>query len=334
MWGPNLLVATTRAPSPEACAIVTEDTCDLPGAPTEGRTRLVTGLFNGTGLPLEVACYFDSGAAYPSIQIEPTPHARRVVRSGMAVRALLAQIERLRRTPCPTMRFGFSPGEVASAVAAELEETLAEQAGSRASIQEAAGVVATALHLAYSLTAIMSPEAGIEAVIEAIEWESSKLSRRLDYVSAGKTWAEAKLFDEDRLGAAQGIASFWVRSLSSSDISDYGRRTLERLPELHAWVRARATHVARSPGWTTHRHRWAIAEALAEDLTVPMQGACDCRGAGDSDWLDEDGCCRSCGGDRFHDHAGEPSGPAWKLCVEAGVAAFKRDDLEGHNDAP
>jgi hypothetical protein len=90
------------------------------------------------------------------------------------------------------------------------------------------------------------------------------------------------------------------------------------LDALLGWVRRRGERVEHDVGATEHRRRWNMTEAVSRDLGVPEQGSCECAGPGDDDWLDEDGCCPSCGVDRFHDEDGNPSGPAWALCEAAG----------------
>ena len=108
---------------------------------------------------------------------------------------LLAQIRRLRRTPCPTMSFKHDGGaiELIEALKRELAELEAEPLGFKGWWDEALDVVTVALHL---LVAVNRAPVGSSLVRQA-----AKLRRRLDHVDAGGTWAEAKELEAKRSGA-------------------------------------------------------------------------------------------------------------------------------------
>lgn len=95
---------------------------------------------------------------------------------------LLEQIERLRRTPCPTMRFGMEPADVLAATRAECDEVEAEDPGSAVARREAAGVISVAVHL-------LLVHGGGPTDIEE---EIVRLRTRLDHVATGRSWETAK----------------------------------------------------------------------------------------------------------------------------------------------
>ena len=108
---------------------------------------------------------------------------------GRAVQALIDQIVRLRRTPCSTQGFGFSPAEIADAARSEIDEVEREPVGSTRAQHETLGVVATALHLTLAHGTPLL--AGLHA-------EAEKLRGRLDRIDAGGTWTDAKADESER----------------------------------------------------------------------------------------------------------------------------------------
>lgn len=118
---------------------------------------------------------------------------------GLPGQHVLAELEheihRLRANHCPTMKFGFSPAEIADAVRAELAEVAAEVVGSDRAREESAGVIAVAVHLAIAHGANLNEVLGAEA---------KRLRARLDHMEGGGTWAGAKELEREH---AQGAAS-------------------------------------------------------------------------------------------------------------------------------
>lgn len=121
---------------------------------------------------------------------------REAMPTGLAVEALLAQIKRLRRTPCETM--GFNPASGVGPIRAaldreivELDEACVRDTGalrlssdwSEATVAEWRDVLTVVLH--------MGVAAGLRPDVE-IAAQASKLGRRLDHIDAGGTWAAAK----------------------------------------------------------------------------------------------------------------------------------------------
>jgi hypothetical protein len=103
---------------------------------------------------------------------------------GFALEALAREIQRLRRTPCPTMEFDpLTSGRSSGSIRAEIEELDAESFGSDGWRAEVLDVLTCALHLV--LATGDRPD-------EMFAAQAAKLRRRLDVVDAGGTWAEAK----------------------------------------------------------------------------------------------------------------------------------------------
>lgn len=109
----------------------------------------------------------------------------RVDRAGHALLALISQIDRLRKTNCPTMRFGHTPGEVVEVVRDELREVNQEIPTSRAAQLESADVLAASIHLC---------KANCIDPIEALEHEERKIGGRIDHIEGTEdgTWKSAK----------------------------------------------------------------------------------------------------------------------------------------------
>lgn len=124
------------------------------------------------------------------------------------------------------------------------------------------------------------------------------------------------LLSETRALAAVGSISDEHDELSAHPDLDNSLTGYER-KDLLAWVWQRMDKIERTEA-VGHAWRWVVAETIAGDLGLPVQGACECEGPSDMSRLDEDGCCVGCGVDRFHDEDGEPTGPAHALCELAG----------------
>lgn len=108
---------------------------------------------------------------------------------GAALDALQYQLKRLMETPCPSMAFGFGPEETAKAVISEVQEILAEPAGSEAAQRECGGLLAAAVRL--SMVHGADP-------IEGMAVEAKRLGWRLDTMKRlGCSWAAAKVIEAD-----------------------------------------------------------------------------------------------------------------------------------------
>lgn len=108
---------------------------------------------------------------------------RAAMPTGLAVELLLAQIRRLRRTPCETMGFDPTEGHTTASARRELDELDAEEVGSEAWVAEWLDTLSCVLH--------MGVGAGLR-IDEVVAGQAAKLGRRLDHIDAGGTWKGAK----------------------------------------------------------------------------------------------------------------------------------------------
>ncbi len=107
---------------------------------------------------------------------------------GRALQDLVDQVTRLRRTSCPTMKFGFEPIDLIDALASELGELLAEDPGTDGARAEVRDTLTLAVHIAI---------ANDQPMLEGLHAAARKLRRRLDFIDAGGTWAQAKAFESE-----------------------------------------------------------------------------------------------------------------------------------------
>jgi hypothetical protein len=124
--------------------------------------------------------------------------AARRLRQADAFDALTRAIYRLRRTRCPTMKFGFTTAELVAAVRKELEELDgATDLGARRG--EGGDVMAASINLGISLTDHYPTPNGtyLSDLMYGAAW---KINGRLDVIDAGGTWEGAKA--AERAGVA------------------------------------------------------------------------------------------------------------------------------------
>lgn len=107
--------------------------------------------------------------------------AYRHIELGQALGELAAQVERLRRTPCPTQGFGHSSKDVRRALIRELAE-YHQATSDRDRSDEAGDILGAAINLAISTGDPLAVIGGVTA----------KLRRRIDVVDGGGTWLGAK----------------------------------------------------------------------------------------------------------------------------------------------
>lgn len=139
---------------------------------------------------------------------KPTP--------AQAIAALAEQIERLRRSPCPTMGFDPTQGPEAAAasIAAELAELGEELPGTPEFESEALDVFTCALHM---LLACPGLDLG-----EALGVQAEKLRRRLDVMALGSSWAQAKLLESGVAAWRRGEPHAAIQSIHSVLRSRFG----------------------------------------------------------------------------------------------------------------
>ena len=99
---------------------------------------------------------------------------------GRALQDLVDQVTRLHRTPCQTMGFGFGPFELTVALASEAYP------GSDRARAEVRDILTLGVHIAI---------ANDQPMLEGLHAAARKLRRRLDFIDAGGTWAQAKDFE-------------------------------------------------------------------------------------------------------------------------------------------
>lgn len=112
---------------------------------------------------------------------------------GHALRSLDDAVGRLRRAkPCPTM--GFAPADPidnAKSMIREIDELLAEDAGSADARSEVRDVITVALNLAQAH--------GLDLASGLLE--QAELNARVDALEAGQTWTEAKAAERKAVAA-------------------------------------------------------------------------------------------------------------------------------------
>jgi hypothetical protein len=132
---------------------------------------------------------------------ETLADAAKRLKQADAFDQLVRALYRLRRTRCPTMRFGFETADLVAALRRELEE-LEEAADVPARRGEGGDVIAGAIHIGISLTdAYPSPNSVY--LSDLMYGVARKINGRLDVIDAGGTWEGAKAVERGEARASE-----------------------------------------------------------------------------------------------------------------------------------